>query len=86
MTYMVLLAASFGYVFLKAWQQRNVAFDHVWWVLPTSYAMAVVEVIVVTKIVMTGGNWLAVFVLGTGGGFGALTAMWFHKTFLTRRE
>jgi len=83
---------NFVFIFLKAAQQRNVAFLHYSWVIPTSFAMAVVEVAVISMVAVeanTAGNWheLVPFVIavGLGGGTGAISSMWIHHRFLTRR-
>ena len=80
--------AYFVYVFFKAFQQKNVAFDHRKWVLPTSYAMAFTEVITISLIAFNaaqGLSWtliLFAIALGTGGGLGALLAMSAHKRYV----
>ena len=80
-----MFAASFGFVFLKAFQQRSVAFDNYVWVLPTSLAMAATEVYVVANIVQMGGWHLPlVIAIGFGGGTGCLLAMLLHKRFVKR--
>ncbi len=92
--------AYFVFVFFKAFQQRNVAFDHYWPVLPISYLMAMSEVLVIGGVSLRVGVTLfeivdgqLVFVyelakikelvpmmwaIGTGGGIGAMSAMWIH--------
>ena len=79
---LTLFAASFMFVFLKAFQQRNVAFDKYRWVLPTSMAMAAAEVYVIATIVTTGYSVLAVLGMGTGAGAGALIAMHLHGKYV----
>ena len=81
--------AYFVYVFLRAFQQKNVAFDHYKWVMPISYAMSIVDVavmsIVAYKVATEGITWeLLIFALclGTGGGLGAMTAMWTHNRYI----
>ena len=71
--------AMFAFVFLKAFQQRNVAFDHYWPVIPTSWLMAAAEVYVIATIVRIGYDFVLVAAIGTGAGAGALVAMWLHK-------
>ena len=78
-------AAMFAFVFLKAFQQRNVAFDHYWPVVPTSWLMAATEVYVIATIVRLGYDLYLVAALGTGAGFGALAAMWLHKHIFGRQ-
>ena len=81
-----LFIASFVFVFLKAFQQRNVAFDHYKWVLPCSFGMAITEVYVIAAIVTTGYSFQAVVGMGLGGGTGALLSMYLHKRFLGRKH
>lgn len=85
LTYILTFAASFVFIFLKAFQQRSVAFDNYMWVLPTSISMSAIEVYVVANIVQIGGWHLPlVLVIGFGGGTGCLAAMLFHKRFVKR--
>lgn len=76
---MLMFLAAFAFVFLKAFQQRNVAFDNYVAVLPTSMLMAVVEVYVIVKATENGYSLLVVLAVGTGSGLGALAAMLVHK-------
>lgn len=81
--------AYFIFVFFKAAQQRNVAFLHYWWVIPTSYLMAITEVFVISLVahaavingVTLGLLWYA-FAIGTGGGLGAIAAMYLHNRYV----
>jgi hypothetical protein len=86
----VTLALAFGamfvFVFLKAFQQRNVAFDHYWWVMPTSLGMAATEVYVIARIAAGGWHWSLVLVIGVGAGLGALSAMLLHKRFVSKEK
>lgn len=69
----------FAFVFTKAFQQRNVAFDHYWPVIPVSLLMAVTEVYVISVIVQVGYDAMYVLAIGLGAGCGALLAMILHK-------
>ena len=71
--------AMFGYVFTKAFQQRNVAFDHYWPVIPTSWIMFAMEAYIVVTIASRGWDILFVGAVGTSAGLGALGAMVLHK-------
>jgi len=75
-------AASLIFVFLKAFQQRNVAFDHYRWVIPTSMAMAFTEFYVIALIVKAGYNLPLVGAIGLGAGVGAVAAIHIHGRFL----
>ena len=81
---LLISCSMFVYVMLRALQQRNVAFDNYGWVIPTSYAMAVVDVFLITTVARSSWQPWLVFGYGTGGAFGALAAMWFHKRFVKR--
>lgn len=71
--------AQYVFIGLRALQQRNVAFDNYTAVIPTSVAMASVEVLVISSIARTGWEFSLVSALALGGGFGSLTAMWIHR-------
>lgn len=86
MSYVLLFFANFVFIFLKAAQQRNVAFDNYGWVMPTSFAMAAVEVFIIAQIASRGWSWPVVIAVGLAGGSGALVAMLFHKRFVMRKE
>lgn len=80
----------FWAVFAKAFQQRNVAFVNYKMIMPISYVLAAADVTVFALITWTametdniiGMIWMAVAV-GTGGGIGALSAMWIHHKWFT---
>ena len=80
--------AYFVFVFFKAFQQKNVAFNHYKWILPISYAMSMTEVLVISLIAVEasqGWSWgLIMFgvTIGTGGGLGALASMWIHNRYV----
>lgn len=76
--------ASFLFVFLKAFQQRNVAFDHYRWIMPVSLGMAATEVYVIAQVVNYGWHILLVLSVGLGAGLGALSAMVLHRKYIMR--
>ncbi len=72
--------AMFAFVFLKAFQQRNVAFDAPWWVvLLLSYGMSYTEVYVISVIAEQGFSIALGLAIGTGSGWGAIAAMALHR-------
>ena len=81
--------AYFAFVFFKAFQQKNVAFDHYKWVMPISYVMSFTDVAVMSlvayKVATEGITWSLVgfaFAIGTGGGLGAISSMWIHNRYI----
>lgn len=84
--------ANFGFIFLKAFQQRNVAFEHYEWILPISLALAAFEVFVIAVIAKTAltGTLIHTLILvlsvGIGGGLGAIAATHLHSKHLTRKS
>ena len=84
MRYVVMFVACYMYVLLRAFQQRNVAFDNYWWIVPTSYGMAVVDVFIVAFVAHQGWSIGIVFANGSGGALGAMTAMWMHRRWVKR--
>ena len=82
-------AAYFVFVFFKAFQQRNVAFNHYRWVMPLSYLMSLSEITVIAMIAVTavGAESLIDMIpmalgVGTGGGIGAMLSMYLHNKLL----
>jgi len=81
--------AYFVFVFFKAFQQRNVAFMHYHWVMPISYVMSLSEVFIISVVAIRAASgapfWEMVRIgvaIGTGGGLGAICAMWLHHKYL----
>lgn len=79
MTYAVAFIAAFFNVALRSTQQLNVFHERYWWIPPTSYLMAIVEVGIVSLVAVRGFDWILVTCIGTGSGLGSVTATWLHK-------
>lgn len=77
-TYIMAFVSSFGFIFLKAWQQLNVVHYQLAWIVPTSLAMAVAEVYVVVSAAHTGYGWI-ILPIGLGSGLGALSSTMLNK-------
>lgn len=77
--YVGLAVNSFLFVFLKAFQQRNVAFNHYAWVIPISLGMAATEVYMVSTIAVTGMGLFPVLSIGLAAGLGSVFAMLVHN-------
>lgn len=81
--YLLAFAATFGFVFIKAFQQLNVVHSQYLLVFPTSMAMSACEVAVIYLVARQGWGWIVLFT-GAGGGLGCIVAMLVHKH--TRRR
>ena len=86
-------AANFCFIFLKAFQQRNVAFMHYIWVVPTSFAMGVVEVGVVGAVAIEATRadsflqlWPLITAVALGGGLGCLASMFIHHRYIGKKN
>lgn len=84
--FLTTFAANFAFIFLKAFQQRNVIHNNYGWVVATSNAMALFEVYVMAMIAKEGFTLWLVFALGLGGGTGCLAAMLLHNRFVLRKD
>ena len=79
-----MFAAMFCYVFVRAFQQRNVGGAHYWWVAPTSYCMAVFDVFIISFVAHQGWSVPIVLANGTGGALGSLVAIFLHKRWVKK--
>lgn len=76
MIYILAAFVSFGAVFLKIFQQKNIIGDHIKAAAATSYAIAAFDVSGI--MVVVNGGWGMIFPLGTGGALGVVGAWYFH--------
>ena len=86
-----LFLANFSYIFLKAFQQKNVMKDNYVLVLPTSFGMAACEYFIMGTIALVAvgdSSWneamLNVLCIGLGGGLGSLIGMVAHNKMSSR--
>lgn len=82
--YLSLAAASFAFVFLKAFQQRSVQDDNFIAILPVSLGLASMEVFTVSKVASTGWHIGVVLAIGLAAGSGAMVAMLLHRRLFRR--
>ena len=78
--YLFLALAQFTFVFLKAFQQRNVTWNNFTLVIPTSFAMAACEVYLVYNVAQAGWSFAVVMAVGFASGIGAVSAMALHNS------
>ena len=76
---MNLILASYISVFVKAFQQRNVAFNNYLFVPVFSIAMAFTEIYIIINIVQMGASLELVWKLATGAVLGCWSAMYLHN-------
>jgi len=83
---MTLIIASFISVFVKAFQQRNVAFNNYISVPFFSFGMAFTEVYIIINIVELGASWDVIWRLAIGAILGCWTAMYLHNKLHNKGE
>ena len=83
-TYAAIFGANWLFIGLKSFQQRNVAFDNLKLIVPTSFAMAVAEVYVIAQVATQGFTLPLVLTLGLAGGTGSLLATMIHKRYVLK--
>ena len=82
---LLIYAVSFIRVASRSFQQKNVVGDRWLSIIPTSYAMSYMDVIIWSatySAFISDGFWglgLAGFAYGTGGWMGAWAGMWLHN-------
>lgn len=82
-TFLGLFVASFISVFLKAFQQRNVALDHYVPILPLSLLMSTADLVLFGTIAIASARtgdiaWSYILPMGIGGGLGCMLSMHIH--------
>jgi hypothetical protein len=71
------MVATAGWVLGRALQALNTVHKRYWWIIPTSYFIALTEVIVIVNISKSElPEYLLISSAGTGGIFGCWVAMW----------
>lgn len=83
MNYVLAFFASFISVFLKGFQHKNVVANLYVNTAVTSYAMAVMDVLLIGLI--SKSDWTIAFTTGTGATLGMVTAMYLHNKFFAKR-
>lgn len=81
----ILFVSTFVFIFLKAFQQRNVIHNDWRFIAPTSMGMAFVEYYVIALVAQHGYGVSLVLVGGAGAGLGAMSAMFLHNIHLKRK-
>lgn len=85
MIYIALFGNCFIMVFLKAWQQQNVIHRQYYWVMPTSIALAFVEVYMIFTVAHRGFGPI-IIPIALGSALGCMVSMWLHDRVLNRKK
>lgn len=80
MIYFALFSTTLIYVFLRAFQQKNVMHSKYMWMVPVSYGMGFCDVYIITSIAH-GDHvlWMTALAMGTGGTIGSISATYLHN-------
>lgn len=80
MIYFILLGVTFIYVFLRAFQQKNVQHSMYAWMIPVSYGMGLCDVYIISTVARDGHIlWVTALFMGTGGALGSVGATFLHN-------
>jgi hypothetical protein len=82
----LVFAGQFLNVFVRAFQQRNVAHLHYKWVMPTSAVFALGDMVVILSVVAVGPSLTTWLALAMGGGLGCLLSMKTHERLVGKSE
>lgn len=82
MQYFGIFFAAFAYVWLRAFQQRNVAHANYAWIVPTSFGMGALDMFCIVSFAKAGWSWQLWFVYGSAGALGSLLAVYAHKRYV----
>jgi hypothetical protein len=76
MNYLIAFLVTFGSVFLKGFQHKNVIGGHMRLIMFTSYGMACLDVIGIYVVVK--GGWTVAFASGTAGALAMVASIKLH--------
>jgi len=89
MELLIIFATNFAYIFLKAFQQRNVTWMKYSPIMPTSLSMAITQVYIwrVVALRTNAGDsflqmWPIILALALAGWLGCISAMYLHKRYI----
>ena len=77
--YLIVPIATFILIFIRAFQQRNVAHAHYVAMLPTSMAFAFAEYFVILSVVKQGFDMGLILLIGVSAGLSSMLATYLHK-------
>ena len=84
MIYITAFFVPLIYVFLRVFQQRNVAHKEILSMVLTSFGITAFEILSITLIVSKG--WELFVPLGAGGAVGSVAAVYFHDYLKNRKR
>ena len=84
MIHFLAFISSYAYVGLRVLQTKNVVAERYKMIFITSLLIEVCSVTMVINIVQKG--WISILALGLGGAFGSVSAVYFSKHYLDKKE
>jgi hypothetical protein len=79
-----IFAAGFASVFLLGFQSRNVNAGHYGWAAVTSFAIAVAQVAVLSRVIGPSASWTETLTYGASGALGITASMRVHARFIAK--
>lgn len=85
LAWLTLFASSVAWVFVQAFQSRNVNSGQYAWAAGGSFLIGTLQVFVLSHVVGAQGSLLHTLVYCSGGAIGVVLAMWTHRRFLSKK-
>jgi hypothetical protein len=79
---LLLLGSSFAWVFIQAFQSRNINSGQLLWAAAGSWLIGNLQVLVLSTVIGPDSSFLHTQIYCLGGGVGVVTAMLVHKRLL----
>lgn len=79
---LILFVTSFGWVFIQAFQSRNVNSGQYGWAACTSFVLGTLQVAVLSTVIGPNGSLAHTLLYCAGGSLGVVSAMWAHRRFI----
>lgn len=83
--WLLLFASSIAWVFVQAFQSRNVNSGQYAWAAGGSFLIGTLQVYVLSTVVGPGASLFHTLTYCSGGAVGVVSAMWVHKCLLQHK-
>lgn len=85
LTWLLLFLSSAGWVFIQAFQSRNINTGQYGLAAATSFGLGFLQVRVLSTVVSPEATFFDILTYCSGGAVGVVAAMWVHRAFIHRK-